>query len=270
MSKHNFTIDEIRSKYTQEKQSLHRENLWGYFVLLKASYYPTWLFLKLDISANRVTISAIVIGCIGCLLLAFGWYWSVVVGALLINTAALFDYIDGNIARFTNSCSKLGGYLDTLQGYIITALLPLGIGIGLFYHPDSTLKSLANFVAGVHISRDVFPLLGASASFFSLFTFLVSNRFALAFSMKPRDFFRPVDSPSAGSWWKAIYRVGLNLYNVDGILMPIMFVSAILRSLSIFIVFWLLITASGFVAILIQTMIKSKSIELRDTSGELS
>ena len=104
-----FSINYIRSTLSGEKKTIEVDNPWCNFVVRPISYYPSWLFLRLGISANKVTVIGSIIGVIGCVFLAFNGYWQAITGAILVNIRFLFDVIDGNIARCTNSCSKYGG-----------------------------------------------------------------------------------------------------------------------------------------------------------------
>ncbi|MFC1897875.1 CDP-alcohol phosphatidyltransferase family protein [Chloroflexota bacterium] len=255
-NKHNFTIQEIRSAFPPGKSAFDRENPLGHFVWRRLSYYVAWLFLRLGVSANKVTTLAIAIGCIGCLLIALGFYWSTILGVLFILLRALLDYADGAIARATSSTSRFGGYLDTIHHYVITSLLPIGIGIGLFNRSDRVLQIVIQWLFGLDITRSLFLIVGFSASLLALLTYSISDRFAISFSIKPRDFYRPSDS-SKRSVWGFIFRVGLILQNVNGTMMLVLLLAAIFNFLSIFHVTWLIITTAGFIAITTRTMTRA-------------
>ncbi|MFC1915603.1 CDP-alcohol phosphatidyltransferase family protein [Chloroflexota bacterium] len=260
MSKHNLTIDEIRASFPSGKAFTDSENPLGTLVWRPLSYYPTWLFLRLGVSANQVTALAIAVGITGCLLIALGFYWSAILGVLFILLRALLDYTDGNVARCTNSTSRFGGYLDTIHQYTVTSLLPVGLGIGLFLHPDPALQFISRSLFGLAVPRGLFLIAGFSSAFLTLFTYCISDRFAISFAMKPRDFYRPSPSEKR-SIWRLIFRVGLMLENVNSILMPVLLLAAIFKFLSVFLILWGLITFSGFVAIATRTMIRARKID---------
>lgn len=262
------TIAGIRAVYPKVRgqrnfEKIVQGNPWGYFVLRAPSYYVAWLFLRLGISANKTTTLGIIMGVIGCVLLGFGWFWSVIVGAVLINFRALLDYVDGHVARFTNSCSKFGGYLDVLHSYVTSALLPIGLGIGVFNHPDLSPYSAAQFLLGIGADRSIFLVLGISASLFLLATLVVTDRLAVTFQMKPNALYEP-KAASRGGLWKVIFRLGLALENVNGVLMPILLLAAIFGFLSTFLVVWWLITACGFIAIVSRTMQVARKVDSID------
>lgn len=254
------TLADIRSKYPEEKKSVDVTNPLGFLIWRRFSYYLAWVFIQLGISANKVTAIAIIIGCIGCIFLASGDYWIIIGGALLILLQALFDYVDGNVARYNNCCTKYGSFLDTMHAYIITALLPIGIGIGLFNHPDSSLDSLAHFFMGMNLERSVYLIMGILASYFSLFTYLVSDRLALNLSMQPNEIYGPATTKK-GNLWSVIYKMGLALENINGIMMVVLLLAAIFEFLSIFLLLWFVITACGFIAILARTLMLGGNLE---------
>lgn len=256
MTKQHLTIAEIRSKFPEEKRKLARANLWSYFIR-PISFYPTWLFLRLGISANQVTFIGLIIGIIGCVFLGFGGYWAIITGAILINIHVLFDNIDGNIARATDSSSTYGDYIDRLSMYVIAGLMPITLGIGLYNHPDPHLNYLSRLLFGVGISNNIYLLLGILYSLFRIFRFLIAEEFGLTFSIKPTDFYKPKDE-SKRSLWGVIYTVGCSL---QILVLPILLVFATANALSIFIAFYALVTVFELIAVTGRTLIMARKIE---------
>ena len=258
----NITIDDIRSKLPEEKEKLLKvTNPWCHFVVRPISYYPSWLFLRLGISANKVTTIGTIIGVIGCVFLALGSYWEVIAGAILVNVRFLFDVVDGNIARYSNSCTKYGAYIDVMSSYAMAALIPIAAGIGMFRHPDHYLCSLFHFFFGIEVDNTIYLVLGVLTSFLYISTFLVSDKLGLTFSITPNKFYKP-EVYSRRSLWGLIYRGGHILENEDGIVLPLLFLVAIAGVLSIFLFLWAVIVTCGFVAIVTRTLMKAKK---RDT-----
>jgi len=65
------------------------------------SFYPTAMFIKFNItSPNIITFISFVIGIVACFMFSIGYYWTTLLGAILYNLYAIFDHIDGNIARY--------------------------------------------------------------------------------------------------------------------------------------------------------------------------
>ena len=258
LKRNNITIEDIRSTYPEEKGSVERYNLFGYFVLRRISYYLAWLFIRLSISANKVTGISILIGCVGCILLAFGSYTSMIIGALILNIWALFEYVDGNVARATNSCSNYGALLDDLNCFFISAIFFISTGIGAFNHPDSSLSSFIRFFLDVNTDKNTFLILGGLASSFYILPRLMSALFA-KYSAKNRDDFVAITEKDSHS--NILYKIGwYNINNVTGLIMPILLLAVIFRFSSFFIFFCVIVTICAFIG--------STVLKLRDAKNQ--
>lgn len=257
MKKQNLTLAQIRSKFPKEKRRLDRANPWAYFVIRPISFYPAWLFLRLGITANKTTLIGLIIGILGLAFLGFGSYWAIIIGAILANIGLLLDYVDGNIARATDSASKYGKYIDIISDYIIVGLMPIAIGIGLYNHPDPYLNYLSNLLFGVSISGHVYLITGILYSFFRIFRFLIAEEFSLMFAIEPRDFYKPKAGSERGPWG-VIYTFGVGLQNT---VMPILLLAAIANVLSIFIVFYALVSLGELIAVASRTLIMARKID---------
>lgn len=75
-----------------------------------------YLFRKLGVTPNAVTIASIFIGVGAGICFYFNDLWTNVVGMLLLVWANSFDSCDGQLARMTGNYSPLGRILDGLSG----------------------------------------------------------------------------------------------------------------------------------------------------------
>ncbi len=235
MVKQKLTIQAIRSMYTEEKRAFDRNNLWGYFVVRPISYYVTWLFLRLGISANRVTWGSFFIAVAGCLLLATGSYNSIIAGALLVNLWYLLDYVDGNIARYTNSSTNYGRLLDTFTGAAVNVLLIICASIGAFNHPDTCLNSLAQFFSHLNIGKSIILILGVFGGW------AYSLRLFVYFILRRGSYFYPVPQSETavrtkkGALGRSLFILEYITGHSISLLMPILLLATILRFLSAFV-----------------------------------
>jgi len=259
LKKRNLTLAEIHSKFSDEKRAMERGDPWLFFVGRPISFYPTWLFLRLGISANKTTLMVAISGIIGCVFLAFGSYWAIVAGAILINISFLFDVIDGNVARCTDSCSLYGAYIDKISDALVLALTPIAIGIGLYNHPDPYLDYLSNLFFGMGVSNNFYILLGMTYSFFYIFRFFVAAAIPPRFSIKPRDFFKTKTGAERGAWG-IISSFGFCLQG-NGKAMIIL-VAAIANILSVFIAIWTVITLCDLIIVVYGTLTLIKKREM--------
>ena len=260
LKEENITISDIRSTYPEEKGSVERYNLFGYFVLRRFSYYLAWLFIRLGVSANKVTGISIMIGFVGCILLAFGSYGGMVVGALILNIWALLEYVDGNVARATNSSSDYGAFIDDLNVYIISVIFFISAGIGAFNRPDTYLSSAIQFFLPINIDRSIFLILGGLSSSFYIFPSLVGNDFVRIFSQHQSNDNDIVAKTRGNIFGNRLYKIGwLNIRNITGLIMPIVLLAVVFGFLSLFVFFYALIMVCSLIGVTILILKKAKS-----------
>jgi len=97
----------------------------------------TWLLLHTRLSANQVTVGAILLGIVGGLLLASNDFWPLVVGLVLLQLSFVLDYSDGEIARYQalergNPTDAGGAYLDWIGHYYVPATMTAALAYGAF------------------------------------------------------------------------------------------------------------------------------------------
>ena len=99
-------------------------------VLRKISPYFTRFFIEHGITANQVSALGILIGILSAFILSTGNF-IMLVGCLLYQLWNLFDSIDGEIARVTDTKTLSGKYLETIAESIAESCFVLFLGIGL-------------------------------------------------------------------------------------------------------------------------------------------
>lgn len=162
-------MDGIRATYTQEKKAIERMiGFWCYRVMRPLSFYPTWFFLKLGVTANQVSALGIAFQVSGFYCLLIDKYWVMVMGAVFLNISALLDYVDGNIARYNHKAgSPMGVFLERLCAYLDKGLFALCTGIAASYNPIFNISKAYSWV---------FIVLGAWTSVITLITPFVTAR----------------------------------------------------------------------------------------------
>ena len=86
-------------------------------------------FVLLGWSANAVTILGGLVGAVAVLCYSQPTLWTAGGGLFLVYV--VLDLADGNVARYRNSASYYGKFLDGWADGIVQALLFIGMGIGL-------------------------------------------------------------------------------------------------------------------------------------------
>ncbi len=87
-------------------------------VVRPVSRRVTAVGLRLDWRPNVVTFVSFVLGLIAALLVLFDTWWAFAAAAVLLQLSLVVDCVDGEIARFTRSYSKLGAWLDGVSDRI--------------------------------------------------------------------------------------------------------------------------------------------------------
>jgi phosphatidylglycerophosphate synthase len=103
----------------------------------KLSIRFTWLLLHTRLSANQVTVLAILVGIAGAMLLAWSDFWPLLVGVLLLQLSFVLDYSDGEIARYQATTRGTrtnagGAFLDWIGHYYVPATMIAALAYGAF------------------------------------------------------------------------------------------------------------------------------------------
>lgn len=126
--------NKLKSQHPEEKECSDFQNhFWAYLVVRPLSFYIAPVFIWLGFSSNQVTLfgGGVLLTGIG-LLLATTSHSLLLVGALLINLWYLFDFVDGVVARYHNTTSALGAFIDWLIGMMYHTTLPLSVAVILY------------------------------------------------------------------------------------------------------------------------------------------
>jgi len=84
------------------------------------------LFVRLKITPNQISLLALIAG-IACAYLFFQRQF--VLGALFLLLSAIFDLVDGSVARKTGAHTNFGAVFDWIVDKYVDALALLGIGL---------------------------------------------------------------------------------------------------------------------------------------------
>ena len=100
----------------------------GRWYMRRISVYATWLLVRTGWSANAVTGLMIVAGLAGAAVTSVAGLAAAVGGAILIQVYLLLDCSDGEVARWRETQSMTGVYLDRLAHYLVEASLLVALG----------------------------------------------------------------------------------------------------------------------------------------------
>jgi phosphatidylglycerophosphate synthase len=101
----------------------------GRLYMRRLSLHVTRLLIATSLSANAVTFLMIPVGLVAGLVLSLPGLLAALGAALLAQLWLLLDCCDGEVARWRQTFSPKGPYLDALGHYTIEAALPIGLGV---------------------------------------------------------------------------------------------------------------------------------------------
>jgi phosphatidylglycerophosphate synthase len=129
------TIEEIKKRGQLSAKEHIEEERGNYpyvgYVLRKISPYFTKFFVEHNVSANQISALSILLGMVANVTFIFGDYYLMLLGCIIYNFWAIFDLVDGEIARVTNVKTAGGKYVETINEPITECGLVLCLGIGL-------------------------------------------------------------------------------------------------------------------------------------------
>ena len=100
-----------------------------FFVSPYSKYIARWAARR-GFTPNQVTTVSVLIGLLAAIAFATGERWGLVTGAVLLQLAFTTDCVDGQLARYTRTFSKLGAWLDSVFDRTKEYLAFAGLAIG--------------------------------------------------------------------------------------------------------------------------------------------
>lgn len=96
------------------------------------SIFVSAFFIKIGVTPNAVTYLMLFVGLFSAVLFTFNRPFLSIVGALLLVTINLFDTCDGEMARYTQKCSRFGTYLDKIVHVLTNICLYLSLSFSFY------------------------------------------------------------------------------------------------------------------------------------------
>ena len=129
------------------------DGFFSVFVLRRFSKLLTFVAVKIGATPNQVTLVSFAIGLYAAFLFAQGDFWSILVGALLLQLSIIVDCVDGEIARYTRKFSELGAWLDAITDRVKEYAVFLGLAYGAFVQQGQNLWLLAAILMTIQTFR---------------------------------------------------------------------------------------------------------------------
>ena len=132
----------------------------------------------------------------------------------------------------------------------------ISAGIGAFNYPDLYLNTFIRYFLAINIDKSVFLFLGCWASLFYIFPRFIGDVFVKAFSQEQSAF---VDELKRDVSTSIASKIRYNIYNITGLIMPILLIAVIFKFLGFFVFLFALINTSAFIVLIIQLLRKARA-----------
>jgi len=257
-----ITIRDIRDRYLVSKEE-EKKFKWTYYIRRPVSYYLAWFFLKLGVSATKVTVIWLIVAAIGCLFIASGNYLNTIIGTSLLEFAVILDCVDGHIARLTRS-TRVGQIMDTWTGEILLVSSLFSIGIGLSNNSGELIAGQITKIFGAYLDNLTFLYLGFLTALASLSSWTVR----LHWRTITQKLSLTQGEPDKDLRESKKVLILDNLFHYSGALTIIMLVSAISRALDVFLIVFSIIVGVYLIGMMYRILRKARSLESDGTEEE--
>mgnify|MGYP000925674063 CR=1 FL=1 len=231
-----ITIKKLHEKTLPEyKKNYVKIDFVSYYLWRPICDIMTILLLDTNVTATCVTVISF-IACfisLGCFII-FPGLKGALLGYLFFWIWNISDGIDGNIARYTDSCSKKGDLWDALAGYVAMYVFYFGAGLIAFY--ENSLINL-NF-----INREMFIIMGSIAGVCTMLPRLVTQKKE---SIYGKESSLEMKDRSSYNLFKII---ALNLISINGFAGLLLLIAILFHFVNIYmtIYFFIMIAFGGF------------------------
>ncbi|MFH1036560.1 MAG: CDP-alcohol phosphatidyltransferase family protein [Patescibacteria group bacterium] len=203
--------------YPPEKEKANKETVWEHYFGRKIAFLIAPFFLKINASANQISILSIFAGVVGAIFILAGQYWQVIFGACLIQVWLILDKTDGLVARYRNQVSSFGKFLEELNGEMMAVLFFSSIGFAASQNPG--------FLPGfLDISPSIFLTMGLLTSLSIIFRHLINRHLESVFGGS--------DGVSVGG--NILYKIIIKFLGIYSLAHPIFILAAIFNFLGLY------------------------------------
>lgn len=217
-----------KASMTEEKKKSAKYDLFAFYIGRPLSYVLTVPFVYLGVSPNTVSMISFIPIVAGIILAVFAktrmtmfYCW------LCFFLWNLLDGVDGNLARYLNKSSRLGGIYDAMSGYAATAATFLCWG----FAAENTAKyQYVQMLSEYHI----YMVLGSLSAIFTLYPRLVMQKTRAEIGGKEGTSIR------TGSVLRIIV---FNLTSVSGIIQIFMLVCVLYSCYTTFTIFYFVLNS---------------------------
>ena len=140
-----ISLEEVRERAGKKDVDLLVDRI----LIRRISIRLTWLLVRTPITANEVSLLAMVVTLAGITCLVFKPFYIPAVGGLLMVLGCVLDCCDGEVARFRSNTSLRGVYIDGLSHAIAIPAMFFAAGIGLLVRHGSVSALVFGTIAAI-------------------------------------------------------------------------------------------------------------------------
>lgn len=169
----------------------HKSADFIYLLAEKITYKYFWIFFEISpLTPLQVTLLNFLINNLGAVIFfSLGKYWANLIGVIFLISAAIWDWMDGEIARKKHTGSKGAAFLDPAFDYLFQNLLIAGITFGVYS------KTLSLFWLIVGLSSLV------ALIYVNYFGWIFDNEFGFGFRGDYDDFNKIIDKNNKATFF---------------------------------------------------------------------
>lgn len=109
----------------------------------------TRLLLHTKITANQVTLIAVLTGLFSGIFLTFKSDFAFLCGVLLLQLWYLLDHVDGQIARYRETACLSGRFFDFVMHHLIHGIILFSLGVYFFRYTDNFFFVVFGFIGSI-------------------------------------------------------------------------------------------------------------------------
>ena len=147
--------NELKPTLANLKKTVRKEvdEPYARYIMRHVSIYFTWVVVRTPITANQVTLLQGILGIGGAICLGTGRPRTAVVGVILLQLGFVLDLVDGEVARWKNTQSITGFYLDQIGHVVVIPIFLFGLGFGVWNQTGYMEALICAFLSGLFILR---------------------------------------------------------------------------------------------------------------------
>ena len=251
----NYSLKQIRQSLPHDKNKV--SSFWVRLWVRRFSYLVTWICLRLNISANAVSVISAIDALAGCALLCIDNYVCMLIGVVLINFWIVLDCVDGNIARVLKKDSRSGEFFDAVSGYVVCAFAFFSVGVAAYHTSDWWGKY-----------QYLFILMGALASITDLYARLIYQKYTftrITLAQKDgvayhaeNDNFEKAQKPTGLTYLRLVID---RQTGISALFMPALIVSFIFGRFEFMTMFYFLYHSAALLYVFVSYLYKSSRLD---------